>query len=65
MTWASESGKHVVCVSDLLCRLASEKGVMQVTLADHDMEQKVKDPNALIGCPKHVFSNMSSVLVPT
>eukprot|EP00435_Cladocopium_sp_Y103_P074327 s863_g48.t1 len=44
VNWVTNNGKEVLCLADLLCKLASDRGVMQVTLADHDMEQMVKDP---------------------
>ena len=34
-----KEGKELVCIADLLCKLASSSGIMQVNLADHDMEQ--------------------------
>lgn len=43
VNWASASGKVTLCMADLMCKLASERGIMQVTLADHDMQPMVKD----------------------
>ena len=39
MAWVGKEGKELVCIADLLCKLASSSGIMQVNLADHDMEQ--------------------------
>ena len=46
LLWTSDEGKKVVCMSDLLCSLASQRGMMQVTLIDHDMVQRTQDPGS-------------------
>jgi len=43
LLWTSDEGKKVACVADMLCLLASQKGMMQVTLIDHDMVQMMQD----------------------
>ena len=43
VTVCSDSGKALKSVADVMCGLAANSGLMQVTLTDHDMEQMVKD----------------------
>lgn len=55
VNWVKDDGsKMTLCLADLMCKLASGQGLMQVTLADHDLEQKVKDTSAGVSSSVHV-----------
>ena len=40
--------KRMQCIANVMCDLAANSGLMQVTMTDHDMEQMVKELDAAV-----------------